>query len=361
MKKILMCAALLVAALHGTAQQRKTENIVIVTLDGMRWQEIFGGVDTALVNNKKFAPEGKDAVKNFGSDTAAVSRARLLPFLWNVVAKDGQLYGNRNEGNFVNVANRYQFSYPGYNEIFTGYPDTLVNSNDDIDNKNINVLEFINQQAAYKNKVAAFSTWNTIEHVLNEKRSGVYVNAGMDSIKPTTPALATINDLQYLAPQFLGVRPDEITYMGGREYLKANHPKVMYIAFDETDDLAHAGMYDQYLKMAHAEDAMLADLWKTLQSIPQYKNKTTLIVLCDHGRGGKGQDTWTSHGSEIKESGQIWMAFMGPDTKALGEVKTAQQKYQQQMAATIAEILGLQFNEAVAKHPVAAPLTGIIH
>jgi hypothetical protein len=61
-----------------------------------------------------------------------------------------------------------------------------------------------------------------------------------------------------------------------KTYLKEYRPKVLYVAFDETDDFAHSGMYDQYLKSAHAEDAMIADLWNTLQSMPEYKNKTTL-------------------------------------------------------------------------------------
>ena len=59
--------------------------------------------------------------------------------------------------------------------------------------------------------------------------------------------------------------PDVVTYLAAREYLKAYQPRVLYIAFDETDDYAHGGMYDQYLGAAHAEDGMLADLWKTLQ------------------------------------------------------------------------------------------------
>ncbi|WP_205686255.1 alkaline phosphatase family protein [Chitinophaga parva] len=356
MKKLILCAATLVAAFHGMAQQRKTENIVIVTMDGMRWQEIFGGVDTALAHNEHFAPEGQESLKNFGADSTASSRERLLPFFWGTIAKQGQLYGNRSEGNLVNVANRYQFSYPGYNEMFTGYPDTLVNSNDKNYNKNTTVLEYINQQPGFKGKVAAFSTWDAFPYILNMPRSGVYVNAAMDSIPATTPALTLIGEQVRLSPKYLGGRPDEFTYMAGREYLKANHPRVLYIAFDDTDEFAHAGKYDEYLKQAHAEDAMLADLWHTLQSQPQYKNKTTLIVLCDHGRGGAGLPTWTSHGQDVKESGQIWMAFLGPDTRALGEIKTQQQVYQQQIAATIAGLLGMQFSAA---HPVAPPLTHV--
>jgi bisphosphoglycerate-independent phosphoglycerate mutase (AlkP superfamily) len=144
--------------------------------------------------------------------------------------------------------------------------------------------------------------------------------------------------------------------MAAREYLKEYKPKVLYIAFDETDDFAHAGMYDQYLGSAHAEDAMIRDIWNTIQSIPQYKDKTTLLVTVDHGRGDKVKANWQHHGSRIEDAHEIWMAVMGPDTKPLGEVKTSMQWYQKQLAATMAQLLGMKFT---ANHPVAEPITTV--
>ena len=102
-----------------------------------------------------------------------------------------------------------------------------------------------------------------------------------------------------------------MTYFAGKEYLKAYKPRILYIAFDETDDFAHAGLYDQYLKSAHAEDAMLNDLWTLVQSMPAYRDKTTLIVTCDHGRGNKIKEQWTDHGTKIEDAGQIWIAATG--------------------------------------------------
>jgi hypothetical protein len=340
---------------HKTQAQTKTENIVLVTLDGLRWQEIFGGVDSVLLNNKNYTKdfEGTSA---FWNDNPEISRKTLFPFIWNVIEKNGQIHGNRNAGSKVNVANPYQFSYPGYNEILTGFPDSAVNSNDKINNKNTTVLEFINRQEKCKGKIAVFSSWDAFPYIINESRSGVYVNSDTDTINFKNPNLKLINDLQFLTPRPVGVRPDVITYMGGREYLKAYHPRILYIAFDETDDLAHAGMYDQYLKSAHAEDAMIADIWNIVQADPQYKNKTTLIITCDHGRGDLGKDTWRDHGEKIKESGETWLAVIGPDTKMIGEVKTDEQLYQKQYATTIAALLGLKFT---AEHPIGEPIRDV--
>ncbi len=178
----------------------------------------------------------------------------------------------------------------------------------------------------------------------------------MDSFNFKGEKFQLLNDLQYLTTRPIGVRPDVITYLAAREYLKANKPKVLYIAFDETDDLAHGGEYDQYLASAYAEDNMIRDLWMYLQTDPQYKNKTTLLVTCDHGRGDKIKDNWQHHGEKIDEAGEIWLAAIGPDTKPAGEVKTDNQLYQKQIAATIAQLVGFTFK---AEHPVGEPITTI--
>ena len=342
MKKIFL-GLLLFSITIARSQPAHSENLVIVTLDGMRWQEVFGGIDQQIVDNKRFTMDSTGVVTEFQGSTPEEKRKKLFPFLWSTVATQGQLYGDRNNGSEVDNANRYKFSYPGYNEIFTGYPDTAVNSNDKILNKNHNVLEFINKQKGYQGKVAVFSTWDVFPYILNAGRSGIYVNADVDTLKFSNPNLQLINDMQFLEAKPIGVRLDLLTYMAGREYLKAFKPKVLYIAFDETDDFAHGGIYDQYLKSAHAEDAMLADLWKTLQSMPEYKNNTTLIITCDHGRGDKIKEQWRDHGPKIEDAGHIWIAAIGPDVKPVGLVKTTKPLYQKQLAATFAKILGFTF------------------
>lgn len=354
-RRLLLFIPVLIISTSALAQT-KTENLVIVTLDGMRWEEVFGGADSVLLLDKNFTKDSAGTSGTFWAPTARERREKLFPFIWSTVAENGQLYGNRWKGSNVNNANRYWFSYPGYNEIFTGYPDTLVNSNDKNYNKNTNVLEFINQKPGFKNKVAAFCTWDVFPYILNDKRSGVYVNADKDTLPATNNVFRLINDLDKLSPRPIDVRPDVLTYIAAREYLKENHPRVLYIAFDETDDFAHSGMYDQYLKSAHAQDAMIADLWNYLQAMPQYKGKTTLVITCDHGRGDNPKENWQHHGDKIPDAGQIWIAAIGPDTHSLGEVTGGATLYQQQLAATFGKLLGFNFT---ADHPVAPPIQTI--
>lgn len=336
--------------------QRKLDNLIIVTLDGMRWQEVFGGVDSLLMVDHAFTGDSESVASTFWSHDESERRRKLFPFLWTTVQKEGLLYGNRLNGSFANVANKYRFSYPGYNEIFTGYPDPLVNSNDKIPNKNENVLGFISHQDGFAGKVAAFTSWDVFPYILNSGQNGLFVN-GDEKFQFDNPQMKLINEMQSLTTRPLDVRPDLLTYFAAREYLKAYRPRVLYIAFDETDDFAHRGMYDQYLKSAHAEDAMLADLWQVIQSIPQYSGHTTMVVTCDHGRGDKIKNQWTSHGENIEGADEIWIAAIGPHIRAEGEMKHSTQIYQGQLASTFAAILGLQFK---SDHPVMTSIQRIV-
>jgi hypothetical protein len=331
----------------------QAEKIIVITLDGMRWQEVFKGADTALMSKKEYVTDSSDLANDFWDNDLQNRRKKLFPFLWNVVNRDGQLLGNRDFNNNVNCANRYKFSYPGYNEIFTGYPDTNINSNNKIWNSNITVLEFLNNHARFKGKTAVFATWDVFPYILNRTRSGIYINADMDSLRFPDRELRLINEMQYITTRPIGVRPDVFTYFAAREYLKLYKPDILYIAFDETDDFAHAGKYDQYLRSAHAVDKMMADLWTIIQQMPEYKNKTTLIVTTDHGRGDIDKNNWRHHGERIKEADQIWIAAIGAGIPARGEVTSPNQVYQSQIAATIAELLGYKF---IANHPVAPPM-----
>ena len=345
MKKNLLFILLIILSGNVFAQSLKTENIILITLDGMRWQEVFNGGDSSFMRQQKYLKDEKIKDKFWRSDLNERRKA-LLPFFWNTLATKGQLYGNRELGCKVNVSNNQWFSYPGYSEILTGQADNeRIHSNDKFYNPNTNVLEFINSQNAFKGKVAAFSSWDVFPYIINDKRSGVMVSGGLVKAQGNnlTEREKTMNDIMMRIPNPLGdVRLDAFTFYYGLEYMKKNKPRVMYFAFDETDDFAHAGEYPAYLNSAHNTDRFIEELWNFIQSDPAYKNKTTMILTCDHGRGTNAED-WKHHGIKINAADQIWMGVIGPDTPAKGEVKGECQYYQNQVAQTMAAFLGLQF------------------
>ena len=303
MKKHLILLSILVTFFAGKAQQ--TENLIIITTDGLRWQEVFGGIDSALANNKKFN-EGDSAYlfKKYWNDNEAERRKKLLPFFWSAIAQKGQLYGNRAFANKVNNANPYWFSYPGYSEIMTGYADTAINSNSYPPNPHVTVLEFLNNQPKLKGKVAAFGAWEAFDRILNEKRSGIPVVSAFDKGGGNNPTAKQklINEMlaNSYKPWHASECLDVFTHYAAMEELKTNKPRVIYIAYGETDEWAHAGKYRSYLDAASQVDAWIKQIWDFVQNDAQYRNKTTLFITTDHGRGDKIKSEWTSHGQNIQ-------------------------------------------------------------
>jgi hypothetical protein len=345
MKKI--CSLLLIILLNISlfAQTtHKTQNVILVTIDGFRWQEVFNGADSSFLHNKQMVENTNKYEKKYWDNDLSIRRKMLLPFIWGDMAVNGQIYGNRAKGSYVNVKNPYWFSYPGYNEILCGFPDERINTNEYGPNPNTNVLEFINKTKDFNGRIAVFASWDAFNDILNEKRSGIYVNSGIEKLNEDNlgAAIAGLNKIQTELPDiFDGVRLDGVTYNMGFEYLKAKRPRILYLAFDETDDFGHANRYSDYLNSAHYTDGFLQEIWNWVQSDPEYKDKTTLLVTCDHGRG-EGPEGWRSHGTKTPNSDQTWFAVIGPDTPAQGEL-TAGQYYNSQYAKTIASLLGFDY------------------
>ncbi len=357
LKRILLVIALFVHAVL-LAQQGSVKNVILITTDGFRWQEVFNGMDATLAADKRFSQGDSVGVfKAYWAATAAERRQKLMPFLWGTVAAKGRIYGNRALGNKVNVANPYWFSYPGYNELLTGFVDTAINTNAYPPNPNTNLFEWLNCQAGFKGHVAAFGAWDAFDRILNEKRSGFPVVCGMDSCGGSKPDAqqALITQMKATAYNPFGGEEalDMFTHYAAMEQLK-QHPRALYISYGETDEWAHASHYKDYLNAAHAVDKWIGDIWNYVQSDPFYRDNTVILVTVDHGRGNG--DQWTSHNSKIPDSDQIWFAVIGAGIKPGGEVNGDMQLYQRQVAGTLAQLLHMDYK---CEHPVAdgfAPL-----
>lgn len=319
------------------------ENVFIITLDGYRWQELFSGADPTLISNNKWTSDTTYNKALYWSSDPKQRRERLMPFFWNVVAKQGQLYGNRATNSKVNNYNLYLLSYPGYNEIFTGEADPFIASNNKVMNKNTNLLEYISKAPGYVGKVAAFTSWDAFPYILNKDRSKFYLNSAHNVFKEQD-LNATEKELKILDNDAdhsqQPTRDDRITFLSAKEYIKKNLPKVVFLGLSGTDDAGHAKQYDQYLKSANEADRIISELWSLVQSMPQYKGKTTFIITTDHGRGDS-EDNWYDHGLLVRGSSQTWMALLGSNVKPLGECTSSSQLYQRNIAGTISYLLGL--------------------
>lgn len=343
--KYILIISLLFTGFISRAQ--KTENIFLVTMDGFRWQELFNGAADSLMMHPDFVQDSDTLFSQFWHENVNQMRELLMPFFWQVIGKDGILLGNRNCKNRVNVSNKFWFSYPGYSEIFCGLADDQrITSNDYIPNPNQTIFEFINQQPGFAGKVASIGGWAAFPYIVNANRAGIDANAGFELVKweNLSREEELINKLLLEAPSpFPDVRFDGFTHVLAIEYIKKNKPRVMHIGYNETDDFAHRGNYQQYLQSAHQTDQFIWELWQFIQQDHFYKNKTTLIITTDHGRGTSPLDQWQHHNQNISQSDEVWLAFIGPDIASLGEVKKDQQYFSNQIASTLAELLGISF------------------
>jgi hypothetical protein len=315
--------------------------LFIITLDGFRWQELFNGADSALLNDKEATPLNSTIKALYWDRDPIERRKKLMPFTWNVIARDGQLYGNRKFQNKVNVSNPYALSYPGYSELLTGSVDLTINSNSKTKNTNSNILELLNASPAYKGKVAAFTSWDVFPYILNEQKSSFVINSGFENVKSKEPSIAQklLNTLQSdVIAEKTATRYDELTYIASKEYIQNNKPSVVFLSFSGTDNAGHENRYDQYLEQANNADRMIGELWRMVQSMPEYAGKTTFMITTDHGRGNLPSN-WGRHGLFVPGSGQTWFALLGHNVVPSGEMKTENQVYQKSLKDLMTQLL----------------------
>jgi len=340
------------AAPAAQAQERK---VVLVTFDGVRWQDVFRGPDPKVVGDRQFVnPDIKDDVIVPAYMQGADPGGALMPFLHGVVGREGVLLGNRDAGECAEVANDMWFSYPGYNEILTGKPDPGILQNDKIWNPNVSFLEYLQKRPGFRGRVAMVGTWTLFPYIVNTRRSAVPVNEGFGGSYPT----------------------DVKTAREGLRLLHRHDQRVVYIAFGDTDEFAHAGDYAYYLTALERGDDFLREVWELIQADPFYRGQTTLIVSTDHGRGDTPLSAWQDHASKryfqlnpdeqpqynetgVTGSGNVWIAAIGAavDRPRAGDYRGGACAQSRQIAASILTALGEDWRDFRAD--AGAPLAFI--
>jgi hypothetical protein len=354
--------AVILLALHSARAQAPGaapgRNVVLVTMDGLRWQEVFGGAQEKLIDEKAGGVGDVEGLRRrYLRETPEARREALMPFFWSVVARQGQVFGDPKKGSQARLTNGLKFSYPGYNEMLTGSPDPRVDSNNKVPNPNVTVLEWLNHRPGFERKVAALGTWDVLYSIVNVERSRLPVLAGWDPSRdePLSEQEKTVNallpDLPRLWP---GNAFDVVTQRFSVEYLRKHRPRVFYVMLGETDEWGHMRRYDCYLDAARRGDDYLRRLWETLQSMPEYAGKTSLLITTDHGRG-ESEQNWTDHGKRVEGAEFVWIGAMGPGVASLG-VRENVEATQSQIAATVAALVGEDYHKAMPRSAPPLPL-----
>lgn len=338
-------------ALTATAAGPTDRNVVLVTLDGVRIQELFTGMDPVIAN----APEAESGIYDAGltrarywRETPVERRETLMPFFWKTLVPAGMVLGNPALGSPVTVRNTQWFSYPGYSEILTGEPQAEIQSNDFVRYPHETVLDYVQRRLGLKaTEVAQVGSWDGFKYAASQRDGSFFMSGAYDPV-PAELSTPEMDELVGLRPEVLQLweesSNDTLTYRLALSYLKRHQPRVLWLGFGQSDDWAHARRYDRLLDYLRLVDRHLGELWATLQSMDRYRGNTTLIITTDHGRGRTPAD-WAEHDAGIEGSQDIWVAIIGPDTPAQGEVRGQAGVTQGDVAATMLQYLGLDHRD----------------
>lgn len=354
-----LVAAVSLSAVPSTQQRpASSDNLILITLDGARTEEIFGGLDADILRAtlpKDGVLEEHPLYKRFYADTAEARREKLMPFFWRrLMVEHGSIAGNRALKSIVTLTNGHRFSYPGYAEILLGEAhDGIIKSNDRVQNPFPTLLEELRDRLGLSSsRAAAFASWEVFNEIAEHTAGALTVNAGFEAFDTSDAALRDLSALQFETPTpWNSVRHDVYTFRLALAHLRAARPQVLYIALGETDDWAHDGRYDRVLETYARTDDYLRQLWAFLQSEPDYRNRTHMLITTDHGRGQTTFD-WRNHGSKIEGAQDVWMAFVSPRSVRRGEWREHAPLQTNQAAATMARWMGVDWK---AIRPNAGP------
>ena len=138
-----VCAGIVAVALAVWSRpvqvnsQAAGQAVILITLDGARTEEIFGGLDLDVFKStlrEKQRPEDQPLYMRYWAETPEGRREKLMPFFWGTLMRQhGSVAGNRRVGSAVTLTNTHRFSYPGYSEILLGEAhDAVIKSNDPV-------------------------------------------------------------------------------------------------------------------------------------------------------------------------------------------------------------------------------------
>ena len=111
--------------------------------------------------------------------------------------------------------------------------------------------------------------------------------------------------------------PDELSVYIAKRLMQRESPGLLWITMHEID-IAHSGAYSLYIEAIQRTDRLCAEIWKTVQSEPEYAGNTTLLILPDFGRdsdedpGGNG---FQHHRTGDAASRTTWMMALGAGTR----------------------------------------------
>jgi hypothetical protein len=275
--------------------------LVIVTIDGVRWQEVFGGTNPTW-HRRLTAPS-------------------LLPHLYRLGFDRGAFVGMPGYGT-ISASGPNFVSLPGYTEILGGRPSIACSANDC---ERTRLPTILDEARAAGAKVAAFSSWEVLTNAATASPGAFRLSCGQDGEHPVDAF-----------PGYGDYRPDRVTADAAFAYYRAEHPDVFFLGLGDTDEYAHRGDYARYIRALQEADDIVGRLMDLLDNDGERGARTHIVVTADHGRASN----FTDHGA-MPEASRVWMVAAGPRFGARGPTRSPRERHLADIVPTLRMVAGL--------------------
>jgi hypothetical protein len=323
------------AAVRKKADTKSVENqhVVLVALDGVRWQEVFLGVDAELARRARLGA------------SSVVSAEKLMPNVHALVAESGVALGAPSRGAPISASGPNHVSTPGYMEILTGRRRTPCRDNGCRPIAQPTLLdEIVAVPGVDREDVAVVASWEGLEKAASLDGSRIAISVGRSrgvtrnlfSFDSASAALLTAGATAGPQPGQSDFRRDRETAAIALHYLRSRQPRFMFLGLGEPDEYAHHGNYGGYLAAIQRADAVIGQVVEELEKLEQEGRTVTLLVTTDHGRSAN----FRGHGAD-PESARVWLVASGTQISSNGYVAAPTPRYLADLAPTMRALFGL--------------------
>jgi hypothetical protein len=320
------------AVTERAVDDREESGVVLVVLDGVRWQDVFEGADPGLA-------------RRHGLDPRVWSHPRdLMPNLHRLVDSDGIAVGAPGRGATMAATGPQFISFPGYLEIFAGKPEPACDRNDCLAVPGRTLLDDV-AAVSGDDAVAVVASWPNIARAASAGAADYAITAGRRLATPSVSRQADDATSRWLDrgraagawPGKGDYRPDAFTAKIALHYLESARPRFLFVGLGDCDEHAHHDDYPRYLESLHQADAFLGDLVGALGRMGARGRHTTVLVTADHGRAFDFKD----HGPQFPESGRVFLVAIGDDVRQRGAGGAAGRHTLSDVAPTVRALLGV--------------------
>ncbi len=302
---------------------------VLVAWDGVRWQEVF---------------EGVDAKRARASALPKRTSPQLLPNLYQLVSADGCAIGSPQAATVLSATGPNYLSLPGYTEMFTGASPVGCHDNDCGQVTSRTIADDAVSLDTSLGAVAVITSWPRIERAASVDPKTMIISAGrthgsnQQALHRSQRAWKAYQQGRAAdpAPGFGDFRPDRYTAELALAYLEDFAPRFLFVGLGETDEYAHHNDYPKYIDALRRADETVGKIHRILERAEVRGVSTTLFVTSDHGRSG-----FIHHGGAYPSSSRSWLVAAGSTISCRGFVHSPEPRRLADLGPTLRALWGL--------------------